>query len=312
ILDMTLRHEGPESAAIARHWLARQRDAFLAFRDLAGRLVGFMAMLRLEAATDEDRRVDPAVGAALDYLRDHGPVRPGERVAHGRFWMDRDAYQSARSTMNVLAANSSACWTSLPGLAWCLCTMADPAHFAPMFESIHLWRAPQADFEVGGRRYGVFAHDWRVEPVAQWMMTKVDRASCVDAAPAPEPPLPLLVLSEAGFADAVRQALRDYARGDDALAANPLLRTRLLLGADGAPRGPQALRALLREAVQSLDGTPRDRKLHRAVWHTHFEPAPTQERAAERLDLPFNTYRYQLTRGTERITEWLWRREIGG
>jgi len=36
------------------------------------------------------------------------------------------------------------------------------------------------------------------------------------------------------------------------------------------------------------------------------------QEAAELLDLPFNTYRYRLARGTERITEWLWRREIEG
>jgi hypothetical protein len=190
--------------------------------------------------------------------------------------------------------------------------MADPARFEPMFSSIHIWRTPQADFEVGGRRYGVFAHDWRVETVAQWMMAKVDRASQIDASIAAEPVAPLLVLSEADFAEAVRQALRDYARGD-ALAHNPLLRTRLLHGAATRCAGPEALRALLREAAEALEhGTPMDRKLHLAIWHTYLQPAATQERAAELLDLPFNTYRYQLARGTQRITDWLWRRELAG
>ncbi|HEX6723385.1 MAG TPA: hypothetical protein VF107_17590, partial [Burkholderiaceae bacterium] len=100
---------------------------------------------------------------------------------------------------------------------------------------------------------------------------------------------------------------------DDALAANPLLRTRLLHADRVAAPKPGDLRELLHEAARTLEqGTPMDRKLHLAIWHTYLQPAATQERAAELLDLPFNTYRYQLARGTQRITEWLWRRELAG
>jgi hypothetical protein len=38
----------------------------------------------------------------------------------------------------------------------------------------------RADFEIGGRRYGVFAHDWRVEPAEQWLRLKAERASRID------------------------------------------------------------------------------------------------------------------------------------
>jgi hypothetical protein len=72
------------------------------------------------------------------------------------------------------------------------------------------------------------------------------------------------------------------------------------------------LRALLRAAVATLAANPKDAKLHRALWHTYIEPAPTQELAAELLGLPFNTYRYQLARGIERVTAWLWQRELAG
>jgi hypothetical protein len=39
---------------------------------------------------------------------------------------------------------------------------------------------------------------------------------------------------------------------------------------------------------------------------TFFEPAATQELAAERLGLPFSTDRYQLTGAVRRVTERLW------
>ena len=59
-------------------------------------------------------------------------------------------------------------------------TMADPDLVEPMFTEIHIWRARDADFEIGGRRYGVFAHDWRVEPAEEWLRLKAERASRID------------------------------------------------------------------------------------------------------------------------------------
>ncbi len=66
-----------------------------------------------------------------------------------------------------------------------------------------------------------------------------------------------------------------------------------------------ALQSLLREAATALKAHPRDEKLYRAVWLTYFEPLETQEHVAERLGLPFSTYRYHLARGVERIADWL-------
>jgi hypothetical protein len=73
----------------------------------------------------------------------------------------------------------------------------------------------------------------------------------------------------------------------------------------------ESLRAVLREAASTLQSNPRDEKLFRALDHTYFHPAPTQEAAAEQLDLPFSTYRRHLTAGIQRLTEILWQQEIG-
>jgi hypothetical protein len=145
-----------------------------------------------------------------------------------------------------------------------------------------------------------------VEPASVWQ----DRAPhhlvlAGPAARAPLEPPPQPVLSRAEFAGAVRQALRDYTR-PERLATNPLVRSGVLTTVAGEAPSPATLQALLREAVLSLTANPKDIKFHRAVWHTYVEPAPTQERAAELLGLPFNTYRYQLARGIEHIAERLW------
>ena len=72
------------------------------------------------------------------------------------------------------------------------------------------------------------------------------------------------------------------------------------------------LQALIRETAAVLQASPRDAKLHRAPYHTYLQPAPTQERAAELLDLPFSTYRRHLMAGIAQITDTLWQLEVGG
>ena len=312
ILAMVHRHQGEDSARIAQHWLGRQPQAFLVYRDVQGEVFGFMAHLTLHDATPEDRAIDPAVPAALGFVQRHGSLRPGEEIVHLRFWMHHEAHQGVSPALNLTAINSSIYWTTHPRLAWNFIATAEPEFLEPHFTSIHMWRSPEADFEVGGRRYGIFAHDWRVEPAAVWFNIKHELAPVTDrnmergpVAPAPR----TLVFTQAEFAEAVRQALRDYTR-PDRLATNALLRTRLVGETGKQDAAPATLQVLLREAAATLTANPRDAKFHRAVWHTYLEPAPTQELAAELLDLPFNTYRYHLARGIERIADWLWRREL--
>jgi hypothetical protein len=73
----------------------------------------------------------------------------------------------------------------------------------------------------------------------------------------------------------------------------------------------EILKARIREAAEALRIHPRDEKLFQAVEATYLHPASTQEAAAELLDIPFSTYRRHLTSGIQRLTEILWRQEIG-
>jgi len=164
------------------------------------------------------------------------------------------------------------------------------------------------------RPYGGFAHDWRAEPLSVWRAVMAERQLDLDFRPEPvgqSAPPPLLVLSQPEFADAVRQALRDYHR-PEALARNPLLRSRILRDRAGTHPNPEDLQSLLCDAAATLTATPKNEKFYRALDLTFFRPALTQDAAAERLGLPFNTYRYHLNKGIERVTEWLWHRELYG
>ena len=176
-----------------------------------------------------------------------------------------------------------------------------------------LRRAAGADFWLGGRRYGLFAHDFRLVPVDAWLELITERALAQDVTPSPATvQAPLLMLSQPEFDDAVRQALRDLRRRD-LLSRNPLLRTRLVRDRAGDEEpGAAGLEALVGAAVETLREHPRDDKLWRAVERTYVRPAATQERAAAALGLPFSTYRRHLTQGVDRVVAWLWDQEVYG
>lgn len=185
ILAMVERHEGRESASIARYWLERQPDAFLTVHIVTGDLIGFVCHLRLDAAAPDDLTADPAVARACAHAERYGSCGPGEHMTYCRFWMHRERYQD--QVLAPFAASVSQNWTA-PRLAWCFIAAADADVIEPLFTELHIWRAREADFEVGGRRYGVFGHDWRVENAEQWLRLKAERAWRIEhALPAARP-----------------------------------------------------------------------------------------------------------------------------
>ena len=316
ILEMVSASEGEESARLAAHWLQRQPQGVTVWRAADGHLAGFLITVALHQTDESDRATDPAVQAARDYLDRHVPLRPGEASLHFRFWMAEETYQSVSSVQSLIFLAVVKYYLTTPRLAFTFFSCASPDFWAPMLGYANLVRLPEANFRVGERHFGVYGHDWRVESPARWLSILADKEVGIPVENKSVPAEPMLVLSAAEFSGAIRQALQDFAR-PNLLASNPLLRSRLIverervhLDAKPVDRA-ETLRALLKEAASKLQSNPRDEKLYRALDHTYFHPAPTQEIAAEQLDLPFSTYRRHLTAGIQRLTEMLWQQEIG-
>ena len=83
----------------------------------------------------------------------------------------------------------------------------------------------------------------------------------------------------------------------------------LALGQDGS--GPHRLRCTIEQAIDALGRRPRGDGLRRVLDRTFVHAAPTQEAAAEVLDLPFSTYRRHLSAALSELTDLLWAVEIG-
>jgi hypothetical protein len=312
ILELVAVTEGQASAVIAERWLDLQPNSFLVVRGEDDDVRGVVALLDLTVASDRDRRADPGADAAWDYAHRCAPPRPGEVIIQTRFVADRDAYQGPSPTLNAVPIVTLQRYLSESRLAWDFLALHEPEHWDEFFALADLPRAAGADFVIGGRRYGLYGHDFRRVPVDALLELWTERALAQDVTLRPAPADDVLVLSQAGFSDAVRQALRDLHR-PELLARNPLVRTRLAHDYAGADEpDAEALGGLLRAAVDTLRQDARDDKLLRAVERTYLQPAPTQEAAAEVLGLPFSTYRRHLSQGVRRIVAWLWDHEVYG
>jgi hypothetical protein len=315
LLQMVERHEGHLSARLASYWFSRQPDGVLVMRDARREPVGFVMMLSIGRITQLDLEADSALKASWDYLQNQVPLRPGEVATLFRFWMAADTYQVVSPLQSLIFVTIVRHYLTTPGLAYTFLPCADPNFWTNVFAYADLTRLPQADFTVEDRHYGMYGHDWRVVPPMAWLELLGERElTAFPEAMPPVPVEPVIVLSETEFTRAVQAALRDYTR-PEVMGANPLLRSRLVIeqvGINGSESERMvALRTLIRETAESLQTAPRQAKFYRPLYHTYFQPAITQEQAAEVLDLPFSTYRRHLKSGIQRVTEVLWAREIG-
>lgn len=314
VLAMIEQYEGSVAARLAAHWLSRQPAGARVLRDALGTPQGFLLLVALDQESDESRAVDPATQRVWHYLARRAPLRPGERATMARFWLTRDGYQGVSPIQSriFLALVQHALTT--PGLAYTFITCADPTFWADVFGYINFARLSDADFQVDGRAYGVFGHDWRALPAMTWLQMVGEPAVTTDApaAATSQPAITYTQLNDEEFAAAVREALRTF-NEPAALSRNLLLGTRLVANAAGVNSSTTqrvaALKALIQKAAAELQASPREIKLYRALHHTYFQPAATQEQAAELLDVPFSTYRRHLGSGISYLVEWLQQQE---
>ena len=135
-----------------------------------------------------------------------------------------------------------------------------------------------------------------------------ERARSGETGPPPAALLRPPPLDRARFAAAVKTALQTLHRPDQ-LATNPLLGSALAATATG-PTADQ-LRTTIDDAVTHLGNQPKGDQLRAVLHRTYLRPAPTQEAAAQVLDLPLSTYRRYLAKALDQLTDLLWTVEIG-
>ncbi|HEX7588747.1 MAG TPA: ATP-binding protein, partial [Anaerolineae bacterium] len=188
-IAMVEKHEGAVSAKLAAMWLASQPESVTVYRDEQGTVLGFIATISLERATAEEIKADPAARLALDYLKRNAPLRPGEVAGHYRFWMAHDTYQDVSAVQTLVFLNTVRYQLTTPGLAYHFFPTANPEAWAGAFAYANLARLNEVDYTVGGKTYGVYGHDWRVEPPLAWLQLLAEREVAGGQPTAPPAPV---------------------------------------------------------------------------------------------------------------------------
>lgn len=304
ILALIETNEGPWSASLARRWLADQpRSAYHVQADEGP--AAFSIQLYLPGPADL-MADDPIAHAIWELVSERGPLRPGERINVNRFGGATGAYQGDPLQLLVNGVSCLLEWCTVPA-AWTFIVAPDGFHYDQYFQYLGLSR--MLELELGGHQIVAYGWDRRRFPVSAFFEMMATRELTGEVGPPPTHLLRPAPLSRSQFDVAVRGALRQLT-SNDRLASSELLATRLTDDVPGEPS--QALATVLRQAISDLE-TERGGAEHRRVLErTYLGGAPSQEAAAEVLDLPFSTYRRHLGRATDRLIEVLWALELGG
>lgn len=323
LLEMVLRHEGEASCRIAAHWIKQQPQNIIVFREPGSdptAIAGWMIALDLSSVTPEDCRADNVTSDVVRFLAHSAPLREGERGTFFRFWMAAEAYQEVSPVQNQVFIHAVKHYLTA-NLAYSIFPFARPDFWSIVMHYGDIPRVDALDFNVNGRIYGCFAHDWRETPPAAWLALVTERQQWLDAKLEEDnsqeisvvTPLPAS-LSKEEFSEALRLALKSFTQ-PDRLLHNPLLRARMTLETAGltadAEKRVRALKELILATSAPLQNSPRDARLYTALELSYFRPAPSQEKAAEIQDVSYATFRRYLSAAQERLLEALWARENG-
>jgi hypothetical protein len=301
VLALIAAGEGHQSAELARRWVTEQPRSLYCVRSQDG-VLGFSVQVYLPVGGTLDVD-DPVAAAVMQAVEKQGALRPGERVHVNRFAGAAGRYQGDPLQLLV---NGVACileWSSRPA-AWTFIVPFADDEYGRYFE--YLGMTPMALGSVGGRV--AYGWDRRRFPISAFFDMAARRELTGESGPPPAELLRPVPLSHDEFDAAVRAALVELDR-PDRLAGSPLVGSALT--GPGAAGGAEPLRSTIVAAIRALGDERRGAEHRRVLERTYTKGAPTQEVAAQLLDLPFSTYRRHLAQAQDRLVELLWSVEIG-
>lgn len=298
MLELIERGEGARAAGIARGWLALPGS-----RPYRIRVEGGPAALALHGylTAPPDDLEDPVATTIWSLVARHGPLRQGERIDVCRFGAATGGWRDPL----LLLVNGAACvleWR-LRASAWRFIVTPDPEAYGPYFGYLgmeHMFTMDLGDGPVGG-----WGWDRRRLDVPAFDDMMATRELTGEIGPPPAELLRPAPLGRDAFDQAVRAALSVLRRADR-LADSPLLGSALVQRPD-----PDQLAAVLTGTIERLADEPKGAEHRRVLERTYLHGAPSQEVAAELLDLPFSTYRRHLALAVQRLCDVLWAVETG-
>lgn len=312
-------HEGLTELRHAQHWLACQPAAFKVAREPAGEVTAFLANIRLDLATAEQREQDPLALLAWRYAERLCGGLPGGPVVYARWYMDAEHHQEPCRGMAV-SSQAVGRLFFLPGFALYFVRIHPWPLWEPTAALCHAVQVPELAHEVAGKPFIVTLQDHRGLSGIEWLLRFSERATPRDAA-ALTPPADtesrddtLAALNRAEFGVRVREALRAL---DDplTLGKNALIHCRAVQMQSPARATVQeravALRALLVREIAGLQGSKRGEQWARVLQAAYVDAMGKHEGIALTLGMSYSTFRRALAAGTEHVVDAMWARTRG-
>lgn len=298
IVDLVALELGPDHADLARRWHGHPAATWWVVREADGGITSAMLCLDVGRMSDTDQTEDPVLAQLRRWMSQRTPTEPGQQVLCNRMSVVRRDAPHAATCINAMQIKNFSMWVTEPALALVALTTPDIDFWRPMMSHIDFHLIDETGPEMDGRRLGTFVHDWRTTPMTTWLGLM-----------GPGDTTPATSLPEPDFVAAVHEALRHW-HDTAQLGRNPLMRSRLAQSDRRPDEDTQdSLRRTILLTAQSLSSHPRQAKFMRAIDLTYWHPVGSQELAAERLGLPFGTYRYQLRTAIARLGAALYLRE---
>lgn len=292
LIELGTRELSSARQQVLRHWLPHPACSPWIVREAgSGKALGCSLTLDLS-------RVDAASLAADPYLlrivNQIGRPNPGHHDLVSRLQFAAGGVLHQRGLANAIQAAMGLQWRIDRLLHRAVVVLDEPARWVPYCTAMSFHHIGQLDTVEDDMVTGAFARDCIDQPMGSASMALVSSRRTEHT---PLPPQ--------AFDQAVRDLLQHW-HAPQAWIRNPLMQSTWVASAMRPQETPaEALRRLVSDAVASLDRHPRSRRFHQALVATFLEPAGTQERAAERLGVPYGTYRYQLATGLKRLCEHL-------
>lgn len=309
VMSLVSQELGPTHTQLASQWKNTPGAQWWVVKNAQGRIMSAMLCLELNRMPAESLEGDPMIAAMQQWLSAQPARRPFDRVIFSRLAVARGGLNNNEVYINAIQTRTFAMWMSEPNLAAFGMCNTNPEHWQPMMSFIDFARIDAGNITMDDQTHGVFAHDWRVCPIPVWLKRMSGNTITTSAPLSPPGDQSLCVLAEEPFKDAVSDALKQW-HDPQTLKSNPLTKSAIVKVAQAQQEEPDAaLRRIIEQTSFELATHPKHGRFFKTVTLTYLRPAGSQELAAERLGLPFGTYRYQLRTAIDKLADALWRQE---
>lgn len=310
------RHEGEAEVEHLRLWLDRQPASFTVARRADESVAAFIACVRLDQASPEDRRADPLAEAAWIHATEVMGGDPKTPIVYTRYFMSCEHHQAADPAMGLCSQVVGPLFFT-PGFSFLLTRMSAWDDWGDTARLCGAEIIPSLAHRTGGKDFLVTVQDHRGLSGVKWLARFCERTSLADwrlVEPRAVVDSSLSALSRDEFKGRVREALRALA-DPLVLARNPLVHGRLIRERVDAratlDERAAALAELLREQIDALGGSARGDSWRRVMAAAYVEPGAKHEVAARELAMSYSTFRRHLGAATEHIADALWEAEVG-